>query len=82
MDGDRLFLIDHSKAFSTSPEIDWDEDQSRTIEPSLLVALQALDRDSLEKGLGDLISDDQIEAVLARRDQILDRVSTAASQTN
>lgn len=75
-----LYLIDHSKAFSTSAEIDWEE--SVSVDPSLSAALRALDRDWLQQSLGDLISDGQIEAVLERRDMILDLVVTAEEETD
>jgi hypothetical protein len=78
---DRLLLIDHSKAFSTSPELPWDEDNSLWVDPQLLAELRSLDRDSLGKLLGDLISDRQIEALLQRRDGILGRLSTASADT-
>jgi hypothetical protein len=72
-----LLLIDHSKAFSTSTEIGWDVGKSVNIDPELSAALQPLDRESLRENLGDLISERQIEAVLERRDKILDFVVTA-----
>lgn len=75
--GHELFLIDHSKAFSTSTEIGWDPGKTVAIDPKLSGALRALDRESLRENLGDLISERQIEAVLERRDKILDLVVTA-----
>lgn len=78
VDRDRVFLIDHSKAFSASPEIDWRPDEASTIDSSLLAALRDLDRESLDAELGDLLSGRQIEALLARRDRILDRAVRAA----
>jgi hypothetical protein len=77
----RLKLIDHSKAFSTSPELPGEEDSSRAVDPQLLAELRSLDRESLGELLGDLISDRQIEALLLRRDRILDRLSTASADT-
>ena len=76
-----LFLIDHSKAFSSSTEIEWEEDKSVRLDPELSAALQTLDRESLQENLGDLISEGQIEAVLERRDKILDFVVTADGET-
>jgi len=78
---DRLLLIDHSKAFSISPELPGDEDNSLAVAPQLLAELRSLDRESLDQLLGDLISDRQIEALLLRRDRILDRLSTASADT-
>ncbi len=78
---DRLLLVDHSRAFSTSPELPGVEDNSLAVDPQLLAELRSLDRESLDELLGDLISDRQIEALLLRRDRILDRLSTAAADT-
>jgi Icc-related predicted phosphoesterase len=78
---DGILLIDHSKAFSTSPELPWDADSSPAVDPQLLSELQALDRESLGELLGDLISDRQIEALVHRRDGILSRLSTASADT-
>jgi len=68
--GGRLRLIDHSRAFSISPELDWAR-ETVPIAPSLAAALSALDRASLSANLGDLIDASQIDALLARRDKIL-----------
>lgn len=67
--GERVFLIDHSRAFSESPDLDPDDGASLT--PDLAQALRSLDRKSLGKELGDLLSERQIEALLERRDKIL-----------
>jgi hypothetical protein len=76
--GDRTFLIDHSEAFATATDLGWVEERSLTIEVDLLHALRALDRQSLESSLGDLLSASQIEAILERRDKVLDRVRLAS----
>jgi hypothetical protein len=78
---DRLMLIDHSKAFSTSEELPWEENSSVSIDPQLEGELRSLDRETLDELLGDLISDQQIEAMLQRRDGILDRLSPASAGT-
>ena len=72
---DRLFLIDHSKAFPVSSEIGWEEGRTVSIDPGLIAALEGLNQASLEQDLGELLSADQIEALLGRRDQILDHVT-------
>lgn len=77
---DRLFLIDHSKAFPDSPEIGWEDGRTVSLDPGLMAALEGLDQASLEQDLGDLLSATQIEALLARRDQILDHVTPALSE--
>lgn len=78
VDRERVFLIDHSKAFSASPEIGWQPDETPAIDASLLAALRALDRESLDAELGALLTARQIDALLARRDRILDRAVRAA----
>ena len=80
VNGDELYLIDHSKAFSTSVDIGWEEGRVASVDPDLITALEALDQDSLEKDLGDLLTAPQIEALLARRDLILDRVTPRVSE--
>jgi hypothetical protein len=70
----RLFLIDHSKAFSTSTEIDWVGEGAISVDPGLIEAIQRLDRPSLIQELGELINEDQIDALLMRRDKILEQV--------
>ncbi len=71
--GERVFLIDHSEAFSRSPELPANGSASRPFQvtPSLAEALRSLDRRSLEAELGGLLSDGQIEALLERRAKIL-----------
>jgi Icc-related predicted phosphoesterase len=81
MNRDGILLIDHSKAFSTSPELPWGEVISVSIDSQLLGDLRSLDRETLDDLLGDLISDRQIEAMLQRRDRILARLSIATTET-
>ena len=77
LNGDGIRLIDHSKAFSTSSEIEWNDPSF--IDPNVAVALRSLDRVSLHNDLGDLLSELQIEALLIRRDKILERLELRAS---
>lgn len=77
---DELYLIDHSKAFSDSSEIGWEEEMTVSIDSSLIAALEDLDQASLEEDLGDLLSGNQIEALLGRRDQILEHVTPTISE--
>jgi hypothetical protein len=79
--GESLFLIDHSRAFSTSAELAWKEGQGLSLEPRLAERLRSLDRESLEEDLGELISDRQIEALLERRDKILAATDVAAAES-
>ncbi len=75
---DRLYFIDHSKAFSTSTEIDWDRATIGAVDPGFLSAIQRIDRQSLIQEVGELLSEPQIDALLTRRDQILERAVTTA----
>jgi len=69
----RLYFIDHSKAFSTSTDIDWVEEGAISVDPSLVEAIERLDRSSLIQELGELIDEAQIDALLERRDKILEQ---------
>lgn len=78
---EKVLLIDHSKAFSTSPEIPGRAGRSYSVDPRLLAELQGLEQDHLEQLLGDLLSERQIEAIMQRRDKILARLSASAPAT-
>jgi 3',5'-cyclic AMP phosphodiesterase CpdA len=78
--GGELHLIDHSKAFSTSSELDWDHEETVSIDPRLLTEIQTLDRQTLMRQVGDLISEQQIDALLARRDKILAWAATTTAR--
>ena len=76
----RLYFIDHSKAFSTSTDISFDQTATGRVAPSFVDAIKRLDRHSLIQELGELISEDQIDALLTRRDRILEQVEAAATE--
>ncbi|MDX1503151.1 MAG: metallophosphoesterase [Thermoanaerobaculia bacterium] len=77
--GDGVFLIDHSEAFPVSHDLPETVDPSAAIDPPLEAALLGLDRAWARRELGELLSEAQIEALLARRDLLLERrVATAA----
>ena len=61
--GEKMLLIDHSKAFSTSPEVPPHLRGGFSIPAQLAEALEGLDRRLLRQ---------RLEALLARRDAILD----------
>ncbi len=70
----RIVLSDNSRSFSQSPEI-----QERflpylrgPLSPTLELDLKSLDREELRVLLKDCLSDGQIDALLSRRDQILE----------
>lgn len=73
----RIVLSDNSRSFSHSPEI-----QERflpylrgPVRPPLELALKSLDREELSGLLSDCLSDGQIDALLGRRDRILEILS-------
>ncbi len=72
----RLYFIDHSKAFTTSTEIDWVEEGALSVDPSFVDAIERLDRASLIQELGELIDEEQIDALLVRRDKILEQFAS------
>ena len=76
--GASIYLIDHSKAFSTEGELPASAGGEISVTSSLAASLATLDRDSVAAELGDLLSDVQLEALLARRDEILRVISRAA----
>jgi hypothetical protein len=75
----RIMLIDHSRAFSTSPELDDDAPLPTTLEPALLDALTALSESWTGKSLEGLLSPAQVEALLVRRDRILARYESTGT---
>lgn len=70
----RVYFIDHSRAFTTSTEIDWLEEGAMSVDPNLVEAIERLDRPSLIQELGELIDEKQIDALLVRRDKILEQL--------
>ena len=73
VDDQKLYLIDHSQAFSTSTEMAWRGPACSALASDLADRLRGLDRLTLARALGSLLGADQIDAILARRDVILDR---------
>ncbi len=69
---ERIYLIDHSRAFRTTRELIAEDDLGRFSE-RLLDALRELDREALTTRLGRWLSKAQISALLTRRDLILRR---------
>ena len=80
--GHRFYFVDHSKAFSSSSEIDWDGAQIANVDPEFLQAIQRLDRPQLVQELGELISETQIDALLERRDKIVQQVEKIAAESD
>lgn len=75
--GDKVLLIDHSKAFSTSTELPAELGRDLSIPAPFAATLEGLDREALAARLGKLISEEQLEALLDRRDKILASVGVA-----
>jgi hypothetical protein len=69
----RLWFIDHTRAFITTPDLIRPESVSRC-ERGLYEALQALDPDEVRRELSPYLSGPQIDAIFARRDLILQRL--------
>ncbi len=78
LNGEGIRFIDHSEAFSASPELHWEGAELAAVDRRLVAASRSLDHASLRRDLGELLSEPQIEALLARRDQILARLEAAA----
>jgi hypothetical protein len=72
----RIALVDHESAFISSAEIPMDIlDGCGPMPADMEVALRSLDKEELEQGLGNYLSNAQIEALLERRDKVLDSCS-------
>jgi hypothetical protein len=71
-----LHLIDHSRSFRTSKKLTEAFTRSRArLSRELFGALRALDRESLNAELEELLDSAQIKALLARRDRILAKIA-------
>jgi dTDP-D-glucose 4,6-dehydratase len=73
----RIMLADNTKAFSLSPTVQerFRPDLRYPIDPELDLALRELEFKGLEKLVGKYLSKGQIQALLQRRDQILELCS-------
>jgi len=69
----RLWFIDHTRAFVTTPELVSPQSLNRC-ERGLYRALQRLDPEAVRRELSAYLTDPQIDAVLTRRDLILERL--------
>lgn len=71
----KLYLIDHSRAFRESKDLPEEFASTRArLSWELYEALQELGHEHLGEVLGDLITNRQLEAVLERRDRILEKI--------
>ncbi len=64
-------LIDHSRGFGTHMELERLPDR---FDRHLAARLRALDRDGLQRRFGELLSSEEIDGVLDRRDALLDHL--------
>lgn len=70
----RILLVDHSEAFSTQREIEpFLTRGACVLDRKTERALRSLSRESLREGIGAFLNKEQIRAVLARRDLLLQR---------
>ena len=76
---EKVLLIDHSRAFSTSSDLPAQMGPAFSIPAPLAEALRGLNREALDMRLGELLSGAQIEALLERRDKILDRLEVTVT---
>ena len=66
-----VVLIDHTRCFGSDTELEGPPDQ---FDRRLVEKLRALDREVLQDRLGGLLSSEQIDGILGRRDALLDHV--------
>jgi hypothetical protein len=69
LDESRIMCVDHSRAFPTAAI---DATLPEQLEADFLAALERIDASSLKGALGDLLTADQIKALLFRRDRVLE----------
>jgi hypothetical protein len=69
--GWRLWMIDHSRAFKIVGDLRHEKDLGGRCEKRLLAALRALDQESLQREMKDLLNEGQVQGLLARRDRIV-----------
>lgn len=80
--GKNVYLIDHSTAFSTRWELPTRTGPPLAVPPDFALALRELDRGALVGELGELLSESQIDALLERRDRILQLAPAAAGKSD
>jgi hypothetical protein len=66
----RVWMIDFSRAFRTAKSLQYPNEVSR-VDRTLLARLRALNRDEMRKNLGKWLSNEGIDAALARRDVLV-----------
>ena len=71
-----IWMIDHSRAFRTNTALRSPGNLSK-VERRLLDRMRQLDRDSLRRAVRDYLNDDEIKALLQRRDRIVEHFDAA-----
>ena len=64
-------MIDHTRAFKVFKELRDAKNLSETCEADLLARLSTLQKPALQEAMKDLLSEGQIDGMLARRDTIV-----------
>lgn len=75
----KIWMIDHTRAFRLHKELE-NPQQLVMCERGLLQAMRRLDRISLSRELGEYLTSDEIEALLARRDKMVDHFDRQIAQ--
>ena len=76
LDENRVMCVDHSRAFPTAMI---DATLPEDLEPEFLRSLERIDESGVKGALGDLLTREQIEALMLRRDRILERYAERGS---
>lgn len=77
--GWRIWMIDHTRAFRLHKQPE-NPEQLVMCERGLLEAMKRLDRISLRRELGECLTSDEIDALLARRDRIVEHFDRQIAQ--
>jgi hypothetical protein len=67
----RIWMIDHTRAFKVFKELRDAKNLSDTCEADLLARLRTLQKPALQEAMKDLLTEGQIDGMLARRDTIV-----------
>jgi hypothetical protein len=68
--GWRIWMIDHSRAFRLNKELRSLENLSK-VDRQILQRLRQIDKGSVQKAVGETLFGNEVDALLARRDQIV-----------
>lgn len=68
----RVMLIDHARSFGTTRDARPFLREACSLDPAFATALRALDRENVQRAIGGLVLEGAVDALLARRDAILE----------